>query len=177
MNIFETPRLCVRRWTERDVAAAFRVYSDPEVVRWLLSSPHESLEAQRAQLQMIIERIEADPRVGFWAIERKSDGVVVGTILLKPLPNDSRVEVGWHLAQAEWGHGYATEAAEGALRYGFEVQGLDDIYAITLPENVKSMAVMRRIGMTQLEPTTEFHNLTLEFFRITRADWLQRVDA
>jgi hypothetical protein len=58
------------------------------------------------------------------------------------------VEVGWRLAHSAWGHGYATEAALACLDFGFERIGLDEILALTTVSNVRSQAVMRRIGMT-----------------------------
>jgi RimJ/RimL family protein N-acetyltransferase len=57
------------------------------------------------------------------------------------------VEVGWRLAKEHWGHGYATEAAKGALRTGFERIGLQEIVSFTSLVNRPSRAVMERIGM------------------------------
>jgi len=69
----------------------------------------------------------------------------------------SGVEVGWRLARAAWGHGYATEAATIALEYGFATAGLSEILAVTAETNLRSQAVMRRIGMTT-DPGEDFHD-------------------
>ena len=56
-------------------------------------------------------------------------------------------EVGWRLAREHWGHGYATEAARESLRFGFQDIGFDEIVSFTVPENIRSRAVMERIGL------------------------------
>jgi ribosomal-protein-alanine N-acetyltransferase len=65
------------------------------------------------------------------------------------------VEVGWRFAVEAWGHGYATEAARAAVAWGFDVLGLDQIASWTTVGNVKSQAVMQRIGMTH-DPADDF---------------------
>jgi RimJ/RimL family protein N-acetyltransferase len=63
------------------------------------------------------------------------------------LPFSPCVEIGWRLARHAWGQGFATEAARGALQVGFERLGLDEIVAFTAVGNLRSAAVMDRIGM------------------------------
>jgi len=60
------------------------------------------------------------------------------------------VEIGWRLAFRHWGHGYATEGAQVALTYGFDVAGLDEIVSFTAVTNARSIAVMERLGMTRV---------------------------
>ena len=72
-----------------------------------------------------------------------------------PAPFNPSVEVGWRLARAAWGHGYATEAALAALDYGFTSCGLDEIVSMTATMNVRSQRVMQRIGMTR-DPADDF---------------------
>jgi RimJ/RimL family protein N-acetyltransferase len=59
------------------------------------------------------------------------------------------VEIGWRLARGYWGHGYATEGARAVLEYGFDEAGLDEIVSFTALTNVRSIAVMERLGMTR----------------------------
>jgi ribosomal-protein-alanine N-acetyltransferase len=89
------------------------------------------------------------------------------------------VEVGWRLAVEAWGHGYATEAARAALAFGFEERGLDEIVSFTTPANVRSRAVMERIGMTR-DPADDFDHPNLPpesplrrhvLYRLSRARW------
>jgi RimJ/RimL family protein N-acetyltransferase len=112
-------------------------------------------------------------RSGAWAIEVRSTGQVAGTLLLKALPGadnepTSDIEVGWHLHPDSWGHGYATEAARGAVDHAFG-DGLTEIYAVVKPGNEPSIAVTRRLGMTPLGRTTRWYGgIELEGFTLPR---------
>lgn len=91
-------------------------------------------------------------------------------MLLLPLEEaDEEVEVGWHLNPDHWGRGYATEAGRGALSLAFGACGLAEVLAVVYPDNAKSIAVCRRLGMTHLGQTDRFYGVTLELFRL-RAD-------
>ncbi len=70
------------------------------------------------------------------------------------------VEVGWRLDPAAWGFGYATEAARAALAFGFSDLGLGEIVSFTTATNVRSRAVMERVGMTR-DPTDDFDHPSL----------------
>jgi RimJ/RimL family protein N-acetyltransferase len=73
---------------------------------------------------------------------------MVGLHRVRPeVPCAPAVEIGWRLHPDSWGRGYATEAAEAALRFGFDVAGLSEIVAFTTTVNTRSQAVMERIGM------------------------------
>ncbi|MEO7453357.1 MAG: GNAT family N-acetyltransferase [Fimbriimonadales bacterium] len=158
--------MVVRPWSETDLEDAFRIYSNPEVMRYLGSTPAPipDREKMMERMQFWKER-DRDllPGLGFWAIER--EGVAIGSVILRPLPNDTKVEVGWHLGREHWG-GYATEAARGAIARGFTVAGLDEIFCIIYPENTASVRVAERLGLESLGTTTAYHDLELLFYRI-----------
>lgn len=71
----------------------------------------------------------------------------------------SGIEIGWRLARSAWGHGYATEAALASLAFGFETLALPGILSVTTATNLRSQAVMRRIGMTR-DPAADFDDPT-----------------
>jgi RimJ/RimL family protein N-acetyltransferase len=89
-------------------------------------------------------------------------------VLLVNLPESAEIEVGWHLHPDSWGHGYATEAARGAIAKGFS-EGLREIFAVVRPDNERSLAVCRRLGMTHLGPSDRWYGHTLELFRVRAA--------
>lgn len=179
MIIFETERLIVREWTPDDIEAAFRLYGDPEVMRYLAAPPPGVAVADLAQMRERMQQLfDSGPKLrpmGLWAIQKKADSSVVGSILVKPIQTTDVIEIGWHLARAEWGQGLATEAALAARDYAFEIAGVDDLVAIAIPENEPSLAVMRRIGLKDRGFTDRFHDYRLALFGLTREEWASRL--
>lgn len=111
----------------------------------------------RAESDDMIARIEAGFTTrgyGLWALEVRATGEFVGfTGLAAPSFNahfTPAVEVGWRLARSAWGKGYATEAGLASIGFGFRDAGLDEIVSFASVANMRSRAVMKRIGMTQL---------------------------
>lgn len=170
---FETERLLIREFTLEDVPDCFLIYSRPEVQQFLKNVPVQSHEEMQQRLEPVINRDRGQP-YGVWAAVHKVDGRVIGSCILKPLPGDSRVEVGWHYHPDYWGQGFASEGGRGALKYGFETRGLDEVFAILLPGNERSRNVAKRIGMTFVETTRQFHDLDLELHRISREEYEAR---
>jgi RimJ/RimL family protein N-acetyltransferase len=173
MEAFPSPRLRMRAWThaESDVDRMRDTYSRPEVYQWLGATPRplETLDQAHAAVDRWARR-QREP-FGVWAVEVRDTGVVAGTVLLVPLPDpepgQEPVEVGWHFHPDSWGQGYATEAARAALDHGFE-HGLDEVFAVVRPANVRSLAVCRRLGMTAIGLTSRWYGVEMESFRIGR---------
>ncbi|MFG2909814.1 GNAT family N-acetyltransferase [Kitasatospora sp. NPDC048286] len=167
-TVLTTERLVVRQWTMADQDRAFDIYSRSEVARWIGRTPRAMTEPEEARA--FIERCRkrsVDPRYGAWAIERRDTGVVAGTVLLVPLPDgDGEIEAGWHLHPDSWGQGIATEAARAVLARGF-ADGLTEIRAVLAPDNARSAAVCRRLGMTSTGLTDRWYGRELAEFRIT----------
>ena len=120
---------------------------------------------------------------GLWACELRTSGLFMGYVGLHvsiaALPCVPCVEIGWRLARPFWGHGLATEAAQAALRVGFETQGLSDIVSFTAVPNLRSQAVMQRIGMHDAHSPFEHPSVphgsplrTHVLYRLSRAQWL-----
>ncbi len=169
-QIFETERMVVRELTLDDVPDFYEIYSRPEVMRFLHREPVQSHDEMRERISPIIEMWK-DKRLGHWAIWHKLDQKVIGCTMLKPLPDDDRVEVGWHQNPDYWGNGYATEAAKGAIEYGVSQVELGEIFAILLAENQASWRVAERCGLKHQGQTDRYHGLVLELFRIGADEW------
>jgi ribosomal-protein-alanine N-acetyltransferase len=159
----QTARLRIRDLTPADAEGLFPIYADAECRRFIGGEPTKSLDEQREQLAATLERQAGEqPGYGRWAVERLADGLLVGVVLLKhppdaegrPLPD---VEVGWHLGRFAWGNGYATEAARAMLDHARDTLKLPVVYAIVLPENVRSIRVTERLGMKPLGLTTRYY--------------------
>ena len=177
-EIIHSERLQIRRWREADIPRLFTMYADAEVTRFLPELAVSSLDEIRARHpHLMATSTRYGQGYGAWAAARLDSGLVVGLVLLKPLPDLSGqpsqdIEVGWHLARDSWGKGYATEMGAAALRHGFQRQGLEHISAIAHPENTASFAVMQRLGMTEVGPNTAYYEgAPGSVYRITARQW------
>ncbi|ANP73856.1 GNAT family N-acetyltransferase [Cryobacterium arcticum] len=149
-----TGRLLLRRWLDSDRAPFAVLNADAEVMRFFPAP------LDRAQSDGLAARADAlfdTHGYGLWALERLDTGEFIGFTGLAPLPEGipgaGGVEVGWRLAPTAWGHGFATEAAMAALRFGFDTVGLAEVNSITAVVNIRSRKVMERLGM---RPAGEF---------------------
>jgi RimJ/RimL family protein N-acetyltransferase len=156
--VIETGRLILRPPEDRDRDALAAINGDPRVGEWLAAVL--SREESDAMINRVNAQI-AELGWGFWAVERKTDGAVIGMTGLIDMGDDEppgpAVEIGWRLSPATWGQGYATEAAQAALDWGFVELSPPEIIAITARTNLRSQAVMRRIGMSP-EPWRDFEH-------------------
>jgi RimJ/RimL family protein N-acetyltransferase len=144
-----TERLLLRGWRDADRQPFAALNADPAVMEHFPSAL--SREASDRLVDAFREGW-ASNGFGLWAVEVLEGGRFIGfTGLSRPsfeAPFAPAVEVGWRLAREAWGQGYATEAARVALAFGFERLGLAEIVSFTVPANVRSTAVMERLGMT-----------------------------
>jgi RimJ/RimL family protein N-acetyltransferase len=168
---FDTERLVVRSWNISDAATYFDIYRRWSVARWLGTTPRalETLDEAEARITRWTELNRTGDVEGRWAVQRRDDGRVVGTVLLVVLPGgDDEFEVGWHFHPEAWGQGYATESARGAVRWGFQ-HGLEEVSAVVRPGNAASVAVCTRLGMEALGLTSRYYDSELELYRLRRA--------
>lgn len=165
----QTERLRLRAWRSEDLAAFAELNADEQVTEHLLGP------LTRAQSDALAGRItEHLHREGFglWAVEAPGVAAFVGMVGLSipsyAAPFTPCVEVGWRLARAYWGCGFATEAARAALTFGFDTAGLSEIVALTVPGNTRSRAVMARLGMTRTASDDFDHPLVPAGHRLER---------
>ena len=134
-----TERLWLRQWSEADLEPFAALNADPEVMEFMPAL------LTRAESDAMVDRIEdtfEQRRFGLFAVEVEATGDFAGYVGLWPATFDApftpAVEVGWRLARAQWGHGYATEAARVAVADGFDRLRLDEILSFTATINLRS---------------------------------------
>jgi RimJ/RimL family protein N-acetyltransferase len=177
----ETPRLELRQWRDADREPFAAMNRDPAVMEFF-----PSLQS-RATSDAAIDRWQAGLEGrgwSNWAVELRESAEFVGfTGLSEPrhaLPFSPCIEIGWRYARKAWGKGLATEAARACLQVAFEQLALPEVVSFTAVHNLRSRAVMERIGMTNANQDFEHpaiapgHPLRLHcLYRITRAQWRQ----
>ena len=149
--MIETERLILRGWRDDDAALHHAMCADPAVMAYLGAAP---TLAESAAVVARQKAMFADYGACFWALERRDIGAFIGWCGIKPgpvgTPIDGKPEIGWSLVKTEWGQGYAREAAEASLAWGWREMDLPTVWAITVPANTASRALMERLGMTRV---------------------------
>lgn len=177
-----TSRLVLRSFEEGDLAPFAAMNADPRVMQYFLAPL--SRDESDAMVSRILQQF-TDQGFGIWAVVEGATREFVGMVGLS-IPRFEAdfvpcVEVGWRLAQAHWGKGYATEAATASLRFGFEERKLGQIVSFTAATNLRSQKVMQRIGMRRdMTKNFEHPNVPVAhplrphvFYRIDRDEWTQ----
>ena len=105
--------------------------------------------------------------------------MLLGTMSLRRYVRDRRAELGYWLAQPAWGNGFATEAAEAAIDFGFARLGLARIYAQVLADNRGSLRVLDKLGMVNegvkrqhVHKARRLHDVVL--YGLLRDEWTRR---
>ncbi|MEF2073554.1 GNAT family N-acetyltransferase [Consotaella aegiceratis] len=178
-------RLIIRPWEERDRPRFHEMNSDETVMRFFPF--RRNRDESDALMDRLNERFTAHAMT-FFALERRDTSEVIGFTGLSPvgteLPFGPAVEIGWRLMPSAWGQGFATEAAAACLDYGFDELGLSEIVSFCVESNVKSAAVMLRLGFVEDE-AGRFAHPTIDpqrhpelsphrLFRLAKQRWIER---
>jgi ribosomal-protein-alanine N-acetyltransferase len=162
----DTPRLRLRPFEPGDLDAIHRVYSDPQVMRWVGSGPI----GERAASERMLASYAFHQRAhgfSFWAVIEKASGALIGDAGLHRTAA-GEVELGYTLARAAWGQGYATEAARAWLEAAFGELGIDEVISLVEPPNAASIHVLEKLGMRRDGTRIAFGREHL-LYRVTRS--------
>ena len=147
---YETERLIVREWTEKDCADLYEFASDEEITKYLHYKTYASLQDAVDRIKYILEMYKEERRIGEFAGELKGENKVIGAVSISSYKKAAggSVKVGWTLNKKYQGKGYMTECAIGLFKYIKQNKIAKRIEATHDVENVKSGLVMKRAGMT-----------------------------
>lgn len=147
--ILSTPRLLFRRLVMGDLDELYTLYQDEEVRRFTPEGVL-SLEETREELEWFQYGHPDHPELGLWATIHKQSGQFIGRCGLLPWTIDGQfeVEVAYMLSKDFWGQGFGTEAAQGILAYGFDRLNLSRLICMIDHDNLASIRVAEKIGMT-----------------------------
>ena len=139
----ETPHLVVRSFTAGDVAAYAAVVADPKVMIYLGTG----LPLDEAHAKAYIDKcIENERTLGFarYALDLRNTNEFIGFCGYALI--DDCIDLGYRIASTHWGNGYAHEAAQAVIEYGFEHLGFQSIVAIAFSENRRSIRIIENLG-------------------------------
>ncbi len=153
--MIETPRIRLRFWVDSDREAFAAMHADADVMHDLGGPIGQNASNMKFDRYL---RAWREHGFGRWAVETR-DGAFLGYVGVMPSrsghPIGPHAEIGWRLVRHAWGQGYATEAAQAALKDAFSRVGLNEVLAYTADGNLRSQAVMVRLHM-QRDPSRDF---------------------
>jgi RimJ/RimL family protein N-acetyltransferase len=141
--VLETQRLVLRQWSESDIPELVPLIGTPEVAATTLRIPHPYREEHAREFLSSIAK-ENELRL---SVRLRSDGRLCGGVGLHPNSAHQHAELGYWFGVPFWGNGYATEAAQAVVRYGFEHIKLHRIFASHFDGNLASARVLQKLGM------------------------------
>ena len=179
--MLQSNRLILRQWTDRDLVPFAALNADPDVMAYF---PATLSKAQSDDVAKTMQSLIAQRGWGLWAVEVPDQAGFIGFVGLhipaNDLPCSPCVEIGWRLAKAHWGRGYACEAAEAALGYAFQELGLAEVLSFTAVGNQRSESVMKKVGMSNTGTNFQHPNIDAGhplrehlLYRITAQKWSQ----
>ncbi|AGL18732.1 GNAT family N-acetyltransferase [Actinoplanes sp. N902-109] len=177
--LIATERLVLRRFRAEDAAVLAAYRSDPAVARYQSWTAPYSLDKARYAVQTMIAADPAMPGWFQWAIEHTATRTLIGDVGVNLADNLRQAEIGYTLATAHQGQGYATEAVRAVLRDLFEVRGLHRVSAECDARNVRSAQLLERVGFTRegcrREHTWSKHEWTDDLlFGLLATEWPAR---
>ena len=172
-RIITTERLVMGPWTPEDASAGLAIFGCDAVTRWLAPAmePIHDEAAMSATLDRWgKEESEAVPPVGHWAVRRREDEALIGSITLRRMPPyDEDLELAWQFGPDHWGQGYATEAARAVAGWAFE-RSAHELFAVMRTANNRAEKLARRLGMQWVGETEKYYDLRLQVYRLRPPD-------
>jgi [ribosomal protein S5]-alanine N-acetyltransferase len=165
----ETERFVIRQWNLDDAKELFNIMSDSRVHAFTGDKPWTKERAIR-YIQLMLDKNFTTLEVFHGACVLKSDQSIIGYTGLNPyLPKQPELE--WQFGVPFWGKGYATEIGKAVIKAAFESTNIESIFGMVNPQNLGSMRVMEKIGMTCLG-LQEFRGEQDMFYKMEREDLL-----
>ena len=179
----ETPRLILREIISEDVDRIFLLDSDPEVMKYIGVPPVTKLE-QSAETIRKIQKQYTENGIARWAVIEKETNLLIGwsglKFLTEPLNGFKNVyELGYRFLPEFWGKGFATEAANAVLEYGFKELNLDEIYACADIKNVESNKILKeKLGFESKGTfVDELDNATCYWYELEKNNFTKNQNA
>jgi len=147
----DTPRLSLRAFRLSDLDAYAAMCADEEVMRHIGSGGIVGRDVAWRHMALFLGSF-ALIGCGMWAIQRRSDGALIGRAGFLNPEGWPGCELGWLLARDAWGQGYAQEASRAALDFGRREQGLRELISLIRPDNRRSIALAERLGARNTGP-------------------------
>lgn len=165
-STLKTPRLVLRPFTPADTERLYTIISGKDVLKYFPGTTTPSQEQVGKMIGRLLNHWQ-ERGYGLWAVESRESGVLMGRCGLQYIPETAEVEVDFILGRDYWGQGFATEAGQASLEYGFDEMNFDSVVGIVHPDNIGSQRVLEKLGMQFVE-ATEYFGMAVYRYLISR---------
>ena len=169
LPLIKTERLALSMFEVCDVDSLFELFSDDEVQKYLSPENRRNREQMEITLKKMLERWK-ERGFGLWRVGERHGGKMFGYCGFQYFDQTLKVEIVFAFLKNFWAKGFATEAANACLKFGFEELLFEKVFAATHPENTSSRRVLEKLGMVFEEKSTHYGVDTLTF-SISRNDF------
>ena len=176
LPVITTPRVVLRWISEDDIDGLYKIFSDPQVMRYWSTIPLADREAAAA-LQREIAAGNENNTMWKWGLALRDSNAIIGTTTLFNLNLDNgRAEIGYAMARAYWGKGYMHEALHALVSHAFEALELRRLEADVDPRNAASIRTLERLGFQREGFLRERWHVNGEiqdalFYGLLRREW------
>ena len=147
--IIETERLLLRTFTLQDAELIYILNQDPAVTRFTMDPVKDITKAKKILDETILPQYILYNH-GRWAVHTKPGLEFIGWCGLKARPERNEIDLGYRFLKSSWGKGFATESAIACIGHGFGKLGLTRIIGRAMPDNIASLSVLVKCGMSYL---------------------------
>lgn len=149
-TILETDRCVIRETTAEDVDSFYKIYSDPEITKYM-EDLYPEVEQEKQYVREYIDRIYAFYEFGVWTVLEKESGEVIGRAGFSYREGYDEPEIGYIIGVPWQRHGYAGEVCRAILEYGWDKLGFGRVQALVETENEPSLTLCDKLGFTAVE--------------------------
>jgi [ribosomal protein S5]-alanine N-acetyltransferase len=147
-RVLETERLYLKELTPDDAPEMFRIYSDPETMRFV--TPPPSLAAERENIERHIDKYYRAFGYGLWGTVLKDGDRLIGRcgLLNQIVEGNAEVELSYLIDRPFWNRGLTTEAATAIRDHAFHTLPLTRLISLIHPQNIASRRVAEKAGLS-----------------------------
>jgi ribosomal-protein-alanine N-acetyltransferase len=150
-----TNNLTLRTFSSSDDRVLHQILKGPDTLKYFPTPSAPSLEQVQTMIDRILHHWQTH-QYGLWAVELRDTAQLIGRCGLQYIAETDEVEIDFILDRSQWGHGFATEAGQASLHYGFHNLGLEQIIGIVHPDNIASRRVLEKLQLHFVEETEYF---------------------
>ena len=165
-----TERLLLRPLELNDEVGIVQMQQNGNVLKHINGGIPRSYDEAINDLNRWVNRW--DGQFGVWAVLDRQNNDFLGWAALQRLDNSDEIEVGYRFLESTWGKGYATEAGNILVKYGFEELDVPEIVGIAHPDNKASIRVLEKLGLKFVK-YAHFYNTDVVYLALGRETYIE----